>query len=68
MNNRKKPPQKGGEQPAALRFSAVNGALAGAGVLSVGLGYYLLAQGSITAAPILLVMGYAIFLPLAIIL
>ena len=53
---------------AGLRFSLVNLALGVAGVLAVGLGYYLLAQGSITAAPVLLVLGYVALLPLAIIL
>lgn len=53
---------------AALRFSAINGILGLAGVLAVVLGYVLLSQGSITAAPLLLVLGYVILLPLAIIL
>jgi hypothetical protein len=51
----------------ALQFTAVNGILAGAGVGTVALGYYLLGQGSITAAPLLLVLGYVVLLPLAII-
>ncbi len=51
-----------------LRFSGVNLALALAGLAVVALGYYLLAQGSITAAPLLLVLGYVVLLPLAIIL
>lgn len=54
--------------PGALRFSGVNAALGGAGLLALVLGYWLLAQGSITAAPLLLVLGYVVFLPLAIIL
>jgi uncharacterized membrane protein len=33
----------------------------------LALGYWLLAQGSITAAPILLVLAYVVLLPLAII-
>jgi hypothetical protein len=39
-----------------------------AGLLTVALGYFLLSQGSITAAPLLLVLGYVVLLPLAIIL
>jgi hypothetical protein len=39
-----------------------------AGLASVVLGYWLLANGSVTAAPLLLVLGYAVLLPLAIIL
>lgn len=54
-------------QPAALRFTRVNAYLGGAGVACLALGYWLLAQGSITAAPLLLVAGYVVFLPLAII-
>ena len=37
------------------------------GVAIIGLGYYLLGQGSITLAPVLLVLGYVVLLPLAII-
>lgn len=57
-----------GGSRASLQFSAINGILGVAGVLAVALGYYLLSQGSITAAPLLLVLGYVILLPLAIIL
>jgi hypothetical protein len=53
---------------APLRFSAINGILGAAGILTVALGYFLLSQGSITAAPLLLVLGYVVLLPLAIIL
>lgn len=37
------------------------------GLATVTLGYVLLSQGSITAAPLLLVLGYLVLLPLAII-
>jgi hypothetical protein len=57
---------EGGKAP--LRFSAINGILGVAGILTVALGYFLLSQGSITAAPLLLVLGYVVLLPLAIIL
>lgn len=53
---------------AALQFTRVNAILAVAGVLALTLGYWLLAQGSITAAPLLLVLAYVVLLPLAIIL
>jgi len=53
---------------APLQFSAINGILGVAGILIVALGYFLLSQGSITAAPLLLVLGYVVLLPLAIIL
>jgi hypothetical protein len=39
-----------------------------AGVVVIALGYILLGRGSITAAPVLLVVGYCIMIPLSIIL
>jgi len=68
MGTKTKTPNPGSDTKAPLRFSAINLILGVAGVLAVVLGYYLLAQGSITAAPLLLVLGYVILLPLAIIL
>lgn len=53
---------------AALKFSKINAILGLGGVVSLILGYWLLAQGSITAAPLLLVLGYVVLLPLALIL
>jgi hypothetical protein len=53
--------------PAGLEFTAVNAALGAAGVVSLFAGYWLLGQGSITAAPLLLVLGYVVLLPMAII-
>jgi hypothetical protein len=51
-----------------LQFGAVNfGFLAGAALSLVG-GYYLLWAGSTTAAPLLLVLGYCVLLPLGLIL
>ena len=55
-------------QRAALRYTPVNALLAAAGLATLTLGYWLLARGSITAAPLLLVLAYVILLPLAIIL
>lgn len=54
-------------QPAALKFTKVNAMLGGAGIACLSLGYALLAQGSITAAPLLLVLAYVVLLPMAII-
>ena len=51
----------------SLKFSKVNLWLALGGVATIALGYYLLGQGSITLAPLLLVFGYVVLLPLAII-
>jgi hypothetical protein len=41
--------------------------LGGAGLICLALGYGLLARGSITAAPLLLVLAYLVLLPMAII-
>ena len=52
----------------SLRFSPINAILLVAGIAAIVLGYELLSRGSITAAPLLLVLGYAILIPLGIIL
>ena len=54
-------------KPAALKFTKVNAMLGGAGIACLSLGYALLAEGSITAAPLLLVLAYVVLLPMAII-
>jgi hypothetical protein len=56
------------EPTSSLYFSPVNLGLGVAGLASLILGYWLLAGGSITLAPLLLVLGYVVLLPLAIIL
>ena len=53
--------------PVALKFTKVNAMLGGAGLICLALGYGLLARGSITAAPLLLVLAYLVLLPMAII-
>ncbi len=60
--------KNGRQQDAALQFSRVNLILAAAALVTVSLGYFLLANGSINAAPLLLVLGYVVLIPLAIIL
>jgi hypothetical protein len=62
------PRAKAGAAPAALAFSTINVVLGVAGLIALALGYFLLSQGSITAAPILLVLGYVVLVPLALIL
>ena len=52
---------------AALKFTKVNAILGVAGIACLALGYGLLAQGSITAAPLLLVLAYVVLIPMAII-
>jgi hypothetical protein len=51
-----------------LQFGAVNAVLFVVAAVVLGAGYLLLAKGSTTAAPILLVVGYCILLPLGLIL
>ena len=50
-----------------VRFSVQNLALLAAGLFTIILGYVLLSQGSTVAAPLLLVLGYAVLVPLGII-
>ncbi len=47
-----------------LQFRAVNVFLLAAAILSIGVGYILLAQGSTTMAPVSLVLGYCVLFPL----
>jgi hypothetical protein len=52
----------------SLKFSAINAVLLAAALAVITLGYVLLGRGSVVAAPLLLVLGYAVLIPLAIIL
>lgn len=54
-------------RPPSLRWTRVNYGLMGAGVLSLALGFLLLANASIVAAPLLLALGYVVLIPLGII-
>lgn len=51
-----------------IRWERRNRILIGAGLGAVVVGYILLSQGDITAAPVLLVAGYCVLIPLAFIL
>jgi hypothetical protein len=51
----------------ALRFSMLNWALLLLGLVAIVVGYALLADGSTVAAPLLLVLGYVVLIPLGII-
>lgn len=53
---------------ASVRFSAINGILLAAGFAAITIGFTLLAKGSTVAAPLLIVLGYAVLIPLGIIL
>jgi len=48
---------------ARLRFGPRNYLFLAAGVVSLAVGYWLLAQGSTRLAPVLLVLGYCVFFP-----
>jgi hypothetical protein len=52
----------------SLRFTPKNLALLAAGLAAIVLGYVLLGQANNTVAPLLLVLGYAVLIPLGIIL
>jgi hypothetical protein len=52
---------------SSLQFSLVNGVLLAAGLASITAGYVLLDRGSTVGAPLLLVLGYVVLIPLGII-
>lgn len=56
-----------GRAEGELRFSLWNWALLLAGIVSIIVGYALLSAGSTVAAPLLLVLGYVVLIPLGII-
>lgn len=57
----------GGTVVRGFRFGPVNYALFAIGVGIIVVGYLLLDGGSVTAAPLLLILGYAVLLPFAIV-
>lgn len=52
----------------SLKFSPINGILLVLGVVAITIGYMQLARGSTVGAPLLLVLGYVVLIPLGIIL
>ncbi len=68
MNKKNETSRKGTAGKASLQFSRVNLAFAAGAFVTIALGFGLLSTGSITLAPILLVLGYLLLVPLAIIL
>lgn len=64
----KKPKAVAATGTIRIRWEKRNRILMGAGLGAVVLGYILLSQGDITAAPVLLVVGYCVLIPLAFIL
>lgn len=60
--------RKGSQPRPSLELTLTNLWFALAGLAVIAAGYYLLGQGSISLAPVLLVLGYVVLLPLAILL
>jgi hypothetical protein len=50
-------------EAADLSFGARNYAILGAALAAILIGFVLLSRGSITAAPVLLVLGYCVLVP-----
>ncbi len=65
---RKKRGPKGVREAISIRWERRNIALFGGGLAAIAIGYLLLSQGDITLAPVLLVTGYCVLVPLAFIL
>jgi uncharacterized membrane protein HdeD (DUF308 family) len=51
------------ERPRFLGLHVMNWAMLLAGIVAVLFGYVLLSRGSVTAAPLLLVLGYLVLIP-----
>lgn len=68
MNRTRKTAPPATTSHASLKFSAINAILLLSGLAVIIGGYVLLAAGSTVAAPLLLVLGYAVLIPLGIIL
>jgi hypothetical protein len=66
--SRATPSSSSSEAEGSLRFTPKNLALLGAGLAAIILGYVLLGGANNTLAPLLLVLGYAVLIPLGIIL
>ena len=67
MPRKSAPPVQHDRVEGALRFSMQNWILLAAAAVAIILGYVLLADGSTVAAPLLLVLGYVVLIPLGII-
>ncbi|RKZ21406.1 hypothetical protein DRQ16_03650 [bacterium] len=63
----KKKKKKETQRKSKLEFTWKNWTLFGVSILSILVGYIYLARGSITLAPILLVAGYVVLLPLSLV-
>jgi hypothetical protein len=65
---KKKKKKETAAAPHTPRFQLINWLLLAAAIVLIGLGFYSLSRGSITLAPILLVAGYCVAVPLALLL
>lgn len=63
---REGPDPRGEPDARPLRFTALNWTLLAVAAVVVLLGYLSLAAGSTTLAPVLLVLGYCVLIPLGI--
>ncbi|KQC13712.1 MAG: hypothetical protein APR63_00250 [Desulfuromonas sp. SDB] len=61
VNQKKQPKLEG------LGLNLVNYIIIGLGLISIILGYWFLKNGSITLAPILLILGYVVLIPIGLI-
>lgn len=62
------PPPAPADTESTLRFSTLNFAFLAAAMVAIVGGFVLLGAGSTVAAPLLLMLGYAVLVPLGIIL
>ena len=60
-------PGRTGKAPGMEQIRKYRKWILGAAMLSIVIGYILLGRGSISAAPALLVLGYCILVPLALV-
>ena len=69
MEQKKQPKgAKRGQRTATLPYNGTNYTLIAIGIFIIALGFLLLYVGSITLAPILLVVGYCVIIPLGLLL
>lgn len=73
MNDKKSPRRQDRRKPDQVvlktpRFHLINWLLLGTAVVLIGIGFLFLWNGSITLAPIMLVLGYCVVIPVALLL
>jgi hypothetical protein len=59
------PEERKDRDARGFAFAPINYALFGAALVAIIAGYVLLSRGSITAAPLLLILGYIVLVPAA---